>query len=149
FENFFMRLIRQSEGRITLKTATDIAAKLTGELFAPIYGQIDPMHLGEAGRAMLIGRQYAVRLIDKGGNFSKAYVDYITSRYPSHGFVIDRREASAMFESIRVDTELERSMIDLLGDEGRMPAKSEDAIMRYLSTEIASTSDDEESGRNK
>ena len=48
WESFFLSIEARSAGGITLCTAAEIAADLTTGLFAPLYSQIDPLHVGEA-----------------------------------------------------------------------------------------------------
>lgn len=54
FEQYFVDVQEHSFGRISTKTAVELSAKLAAGLFSPIYQQIDPMHVEEAGRASSI-----------------------------------------------------------------------------------------------
>jgi Serine dehydrogenase proteinase len=110
FEEFFLTLKQRSGGQITLKTATEIAGKLATGLFRPIYEQIDPMHLGEATRAMNIARDYGERLGKNSHNLKEDALDVLTAAYPSHGFVIDRSEAEALFKQIREPSDDESAL---------------------------------------
>ena len=62
YEYFFLETQRKSEGKITLRTATDLAVRLTTGLFSPIFQQIDPMLVGENIRVAALANQYGVRL---------------------------------------------------------------------------------------
>ena len=115
-EVFFLNLSFKSHGSITLKTATDVATAMTTGLFAPLYSQIDPLVLGEAGRAMRIADSYGRRLLLKGQNITPLALEKMLNDYPSHGFVIDRLEAETLFENVRGPRELEERMADMLGD---------------------------------
>ena len=121
FEEFFLNITTASQGSITLKTATQIATELTTGLFAPLYGQLDPLHVGEAGRAMSIATWYGKRLLGEGRNIGPNELEFITSEYPSHGFVIDRQEASKLFRDVREPTPHEALLADKLGDNARYP----------------------------
>ena len=122
FERFFLSITAGSGGSITLKTATQIATELTTGLFAPLYGQLDPLHVGEAGRAMSVATWYGTRLLSEGRNIRPDELEYITSEYPSHGFVIDRQEASKLFRNVREPTPEEVLLTDKLGEQARYPS---------------------------
>ncbi len=68
FEKFLLDLIKKSGGSISLKTSAEIATSLTTGLFSPITGQVGPLHIGEAGRAMSMAGQYGFRLLQNGKN---------------------------------------------------------------------------------
>ena len=87
FENFFLEIMAKSGGTITLKTAAEISTEMTTGLFRPLYNQVDPLHIGEAGRAMSIAGRYGRRLLDHAENIGSRELDFIMSEYPSHGFV--------------------------------------------------------------
>ena len=123
FEKFFLNIKRRSEDTITLKTATEIATNMTTGLFTPLYSQIDPMHVGEATRAMSIATQYCKRLLDKSGNITLEALKHITTMYPSHGFVIDREEAKVLFKCVRKPTQPEMLLVDEIGEEAILPSE--------------------------
>ena len=114
FEHFLLSLVTRSRGRITVRTASDIAAKLTQALFAPISEQIDPIHMGEVSRSMAIAREYGTRLMGKSENFDNPAetLKSLISDYPSHGFVIDKEEAAEKFKNVRDCTADELALLD-------------------------------------
>lgn len=71
FEEYFLELKHRSGGRITLKTAMDIATQLTTGLYGQIFSQIEPTRLGEISRAMNIAMEYGKRLEKKGKNLKE------------------------------------------------------------------------------
>lgn len=86
---------------VTTKTAADIATKLAIGLISPIYAQIDPYKIGESQRAINVAFSYGKRLNEKvkslkGDDSLKTLV----LEYPDHGFVIDRKEASTLFNNV-------------------------------------------------
>ena len=81
---------------MTLKTATEVATTMNTGWFAPSYSQVDPMHVGEAGRAMPIAAFYGTRLLNQGNNIEPEALNAIISDYPSHRFVINRWEATIL-----------------------------------------------------
>jgi len=90
-----------SQARISTKIAADISTKLTSGLFEPIFAQIDPMRLAETQRAMEIAFAYGARLNEKSNNLRANGLADIVTKYPSHGFVIDRKEARSIFIDVQ------------------------------------------------
>lgn len=89
------------EVRLSTKVASDIASDLTTGIFKPIFEQIDPMKLAEMQRAMEIAYAYGDRLNEKSQNLRSGGLDRLVTSYPSHEFVIDRREAKQIFLEVR------------------------------------------------
>ncbi|MCK0552656.1 SppA protein [Pantoea ananatis] len=88
------------ENQISTKMSADIAAKLTEALVAPMAAQIDPIKLGEHQRAMSIAITYGQRLSDKNKCLKDGALYKLIASYPSHGFVIDRKEARELFHNV-------------------------------------------------
>jgi hypothetical protein len=65
-----------------------------------IYGQLDPMRLGEVERMMGITAAYGERLSKH--NLKSGALAKLLSTYPSHSFVIDRCEAEDLFDKTSV-----------------------------------------------
>lgn len=100
--------------RLSTKVASELASKMTSSMFHPIYAQIDPIKLGETSRANAIGFEYGKRLNQVAKNLkTNALVKLITS-YPSHAFVIDRKEASDLFHRVRCPDEQELLWLDVV-----------------------------------
>ncbi|WP_444914659.1 hypothetical protein [Microbulbifer sp. TRSA007] len=89
------------EGGLGTKLAAELASNLTSGLFAPIAAQIDPIRLGEHQRAMNIADAYGQRLNRKFSNTTDEQIRQLLSAYPTHGFVIDRKEAAELFSRVR------------------------------------------------
>ena len=132
FQQFFLEMQMNSGGRITLRTAADLACQLTIGLLSPIYRQIDPMHVGEAGRASSIAQQYGMRLNEVGKNLRKDALDFLIGGYSNHGFVIDRREAAKLFQRVRGVSESEAALIECLGDVAYKPISQPPARIEFL-----------------
>ena len=111
---------------------------MTNGMFAPLYGQLDPLHIGEAAREMSIAGHYGQRLIMRSKNIGIASLNIITSEYPSHGFVIDRREAQALFENVRQPSKDEIDLAEAIGINARWPdwQLNEGPNFSFLSTEV-------------
>ena len=116
FERFFLTIKARSGGTITLNTATDIATAMTTGLFSQLYSQVDPLHVGEATRAMRIAGDYGNRLLERGRNISLERLQFLMTNYPTHDFVIDREEASILFRRVREPKETESELASALGD---------------------------------
>ena len=117
FDYFLLSLVTRSGGRITVRTASEIAAKLTEALYSPISEQIDPIHMGEVSRSMAIAKEYGDRLMAKSENFESPAdtLKSLISGYPSHGFVIDREEAAKKFKNVRECTVDELALLEDFG----------------------------------
>lgn len=116
FETSFLRLKARSSGRITLKSAMEMANKLAIGTITPVMSQIDPMHVGEVSRAMNIGLEYGKRLDNKFKNCKFDTLSQLANAYPSHGFVIDRDEVKMLFNKVREPIPLEAELLDALGN---------------------------------
>jgi hypothetical protein len=133
FDHFLLSLTTRSGGRITVRTASDIAAKLTEALYSPISEQIDAIHMGEVARSMAIAKEYGTRLMAKSKNFDIGTLTHLISGYPSHGFVIDKEEAEGKFKNVRDCTEDERMLLEDLGDYAKIPSTP---FVKFLSDDL-------------
>jgi hypothetical protein len=100
FKQHFNQLRTDTEFGLTTKTAVEVASTITTGLMSEIYGQIDPMRLGEVERLMGIIAAYGERLSKH--NLKSGALAKLMSNYPSHSFVIDRCEAEDLFERVSV-----------------------------------------------
>lgn len=97
FKRYFEAL--RFEGlNFSTKLAAEIAAKLTIGVFEPISSQIDPLRLAETARSVRIAADYGHRL--RTSNVREDTIERLLAAYPSHGFVIDRREVRELFENV-------------------------------------------------
>ncbi|MBI4321180.1 MAG: SppA protein [Chloroflexi bacterium] len=135
FEHFFLTTLRASGFTITTRTAANIATNLTTGLFGPVFQQIDPMHVGKAGREMSIANRYGSLLDQHSRNMQPGALDALVSGYPSQGFVIDREEALDLFRTVRCPDELERGLAYSLDELARrsISYRSDEPIMYFLS----------------
>jgi Serine dehydrogenase proteinase len=92
---------------LSTKAASEIASKLTIGIHEPIFAQIDPLRLGEMQAALTIALDYGKRLNERTTNLKQDALQKLTSGYPSHGFVIDRKEARQLFNNVRCPNEVE------------------------------------------
>ncbi|MDE2420919.1 MAG: hypothetical protein KGO49_07040 [Gammaproteobacteria bacterium] len=87
--------------RVSTKLASEIATNLTTGLFQPVFAQIDPIRIGEINRASSIALSYGNMLERKFKNIKQDGVERLIVGYPSHAFVIDRKEARDIFKTVR------------------------------------------------
>lgn len=136
FEYFMLSIKFRSGGSITTRTATQLAATLTGKLMEPIYGHIDAMHVGEAGRSLSIAKKYGELLNLKSDNLKTATLDKLTNDYPVHSFVIDRQQAKDLFKRVRSPLEEERILAEKLGTVATFPANRANKLIGFLNSEF-------------
>lgn len=150
FQEFFIETVKRSRGRITTKTASKIATDLVTGLFAPVFQQLDPLHIGEAGRANSIAEHYGIRLIAKSKITNKKGLQYLIAQYPSHGFVIDRKEAERIFETVKEPDEAQALLLEAMGDPAITPLQEQEEsggtnqILTFLNTEQTINLDEKE-----
>lgn len=127
-----------SETRFSTRMATDIATRLTIGLLEPVYAQIDPVKLGEIERFVRIAVEYAQRLATE--NVKENTIEHLVVGYPSHGFIIDRREAETLFKDVSVPCEeLERVGQVIFAEAHRAKVLSDESakpIVRFENEEV-------------
>lgn len=115
------------------KMGAEVASKLTADLLAPIYQQIDPMRLAEVDRLIRVAHEYGKRLSN--GNLKDDGVERLLASYPSHAFVIDRKEAREVFNNIEQPT----PPLRLLGDRLRGLRDIAEPFVKMLTPEVEAT----------
>ena len=134
FEQFFLSLIARSGSQITTITAAEIASQLTIGLFEPFVDQIDPLRVADIRLSMRIAEEYGTRLRTE--NVKEGTIRKLVYEYPSHGFVLDKKEAISLFENVRTPTPAEIELADVIApivDEALDLDK--DALALHLSDE--------------
>lgn len=121
-EAFHRTLVEIRRGsRLSTKLAGEMAATVAIGVAAPLYSQIDPNRLGEMQRAMRIALEYGERLNRTTNSLQQNALELLVAEYPSHSFVIDRKEASELFNSVQSPTQAEdnfcRTLWHVLGEE--------------------------------
>ena len=108
---FFDYLLELKNGAsLGTKAAARIASDMATNLVTPILGQIDPSRLGENHRRLNIASSYGENLNQKFKNTSPDNIQRLISYYPSHSYVIDRKEASELFENVRAPNKIENEL---------------------------------------
>ncbi len=148
FKLFFKHLmdIKEQAGRITFKTAADLAAHMVIGQTHDIFAKIDPLTVGEDYRSNLIAEQYAIRLNLKANNIVQSHrvdgLDVLLRGYPGHTFVIDREEASRLFRHVAAPIGKAAELAQILGNDVIVPRsviRKEAPKLEYLNAEDSRT----------
>lgn len=86
--------------RFSTKMAGELATQLAQGTVEPLYAQIDPNRIGEMQRAIQIAHEYGQRLNAYSQNLKDGSLKKLVAGYPSHSFVIDRKEAKELFTKV-------------------------------------------------
>lgn len=100
--------------RMSTRQAGELSGQISANLLAPLYSQIEPLRIGELQRATAITLEYGKRLNGHSSNLKPRSLEKLVSGYPAHGFVIDRKEAKELFNSVVSLSEAERNLCDTL-----------------------------------
>lgn len=135
--------------QISTKMSADIAAQLTKAFIEPMAAQIDPIRLGEHQRAMNIAISYGERLSQKSKNLKGEAIYKLIASYPSHGFVIDRKEARSLFERVESPDQDNIWLYDLFCEKvntGEIPVSGRPRVLDLtdFTTSKGPDNDDEE-----
>ena len=123
---------------------------MAGSLFAPIYEHVDAMHVGEAGRSLKIAHKYGQILLKRSQNSQRNALDQLTSKYPSHGFIIDRLQAQDLFNNVREPSPEETNLAILLGTAACNPLPQAE-LLSFLNSDknISSETNDDPEQNNQ
>jgi hypothetical protein len=158
FKIFFNNLmeIKEQAGRTTFKTAADIAAQMVIGQTKDIFAKIDPLTVGEDYRSNLIAEQYAIRLNLRANNLVQSSrvdgLDILLRGYPSHGFVIDRQEASQLFHHVSAPAGKVAELAQILGSDVIIPrhaVRKEPLKLEYLNAESTRSEKAKSSTKNR
>lgn len=116
FTGHLASLLNEFQNSISLKTAMDIAVRMTTESFSEVYRQIDPVKMGEDARALHIADHYGELLQKNAQNLKAGALTRLLEGYPAHDCIIDRDEAQDLFERIAEPTDNQKELIAALGD---------------------------------
>lgn len=111
-----MMLDLRHNARLSTRLAGEFASKISVGVAEPLYSQIDPNRLGEMQRAMRITHEYGERLGAYTGSLKDGALNRLVAGYPSHSFVIDRKEAKELFNSVDQPSTEEYEISNVLWD---------------------------------
>jgi Serine dehydrogenase proteinase len=134
----FIRDAEESDYRMSLTTAAEIAQTVTIGLFQPVFAKLEPISIGEDYRSYKIAEAYADRLNRHARNLQRGR-DYdglqaLLEAFPSHGFVIDLPEARSIFNKVdQIDLSL-AGLLGKLGSEALFPLDRDAGrnVIKYL-----------------
>lgn len=115
FEMFMTRIIGQSRGNISFKTASEISGQVSASLMAEVYSQINPDAIGNDHRDLKVALEYGNRLAEKSKNPADDTVYKLVHNYPSHDFIIDDEEAKTLFENVTAPTPCLYKLLNQIG----------------------------------
>ncbi|MBI2843323.1 MAG: ATP-dependent Clp protease proteolytic subunit [Armatimonadetes bacterium] len=110
-----LELRRSALGYLSFRTALDLSSNMVAHMYGEVFKQIDPMKLGEDAMALQIAKHYGTILSEKSGNLKYRAIDRLVEHYPSHECIIDREEASQLFENLRSPGPNEAKLLRELG----------------------------------
>jgi hypothetical protein len=108
-ESSFHRTLVETRNLSGLSTrlCAEFAGQVASAIAAPLFAQIDPIRLGEMQRATRVAYSYGQRLDAYTSNLKQGALERLISDYPAHSFVIDRKEATELFNRVSPLTEAE------------------------------------------
>ena len=106
--------VRRAGIRLPTKQAGELATNMAVGMVAPLYAQIDPNRIGEMQRAIQIAKEYGERLDVYATNLKPGALERMVADYPSHSFVIDRKEAKQLFKRVFPMSSAEDELIGTL-----------------------------------
>ncbi|MBB3282570.1 hypothetical protein FHT37_002545 [Mitsuaria sp. BK037] len=109
---FQVSLLDLSERGLSTRVASEIAADIAAKLLRPMAEQVNPQRLAEMHRAMTIAHAYGRRLAERGRNVEPGGLAELVAGYPSHSFVIDRKEARRLLRNVWPVDEGLRAIVD-------------------------------------
>jgi hypothetical protein len=141
FETIFVHL--RKEVLLSTKMATDITRRMVSSVYSPIFSQLDPLRLGETQRAASVAVQYGRRLIEESEFATESVLTRLVSGYPSHGFVIDLKEAQRLFgaDKARAPEKEEAALEELFHQFLRSPVDRERKPLIVMYTEGGTTNE--------
>ena len=117
-----------SHTHMDIKNALAQAHPLFSAVVTPLFQQIDPYKLGEAGRYLSVGEEYALRAMRRWGyrhldeRDRKQIVNRLVWHYPTHSFVIDLLEAKEIgLEARLLDEERDQICQDIVNIQSETP----------------------------
>lgn len=105
YEDIALKIIAKSHGLVSFKVASEISAQISSNVMSSVYAQFDPNVLGEDRRDIDVAMQYGLRLAEYSENADRRTIRKLVTGYPSHDFIIDRREALRLFQNIDFPSE--------------------------------------------
>ena len=110
---------RTSESGMMLTDVIKLAIEFSGSTSGALYSQLHPKTIAENARALDVGKQYGIRILERYMGWPKEkanpVVHQLVYEYPSHGFVIDREELAELGFDIEIPEGDAESALETLG----------------------------------
>lgn len=128
-ESFHLVLKETRNLGLSTKLSAEFAAQVSAAIASPLFNQLDPLRFGELQRRTRIAEEYGRRLDGYGSNLKIGALERLIHKYPSHNFVIDRKEAKELFKRVTPLTTAEASFCDTVWHHLDPPANFALAIL--------------------
>lgn len=112
FSHHMLNIKIASGGLVSFKLAAELSARMTSDLMAPVFSQLNPDVIGSDYRDLAVAMEYGERLAQRSDNLHSHAIQRLISGYPSHDFIIDRDEANTLFRHVK---EPSAELYDLVG----------------------------------
>lgn len=113
-DSFHMVLKETRSLGLSTKLSAEFASQVTAAIAAPLFGQLDPLRFGELSRMTRVAGDYGQRLNQYTRNLKDDALQTLIHGYPSHSFVIDRKEAKELFHRVSAMSELESQFCETI-----------------------------------
>ena len=123
FEKVMMDIKAKSNHTVSFEVSSKIASNIAAKVMSPIYAQIDPDSLGNDLRDLDIATAYGERLSKHGKNVQDGTIKKLVEKYPSHDFIIDKKETEALFYDVKDLTPEMNELMFSMGNEVYIPQK--------------------------
>ncbi|MEF2156424.1 ATP-dependent Clp protease proteolytic subunit [Luteimonas sp. FXH3W] len=124
-------LVKNREAGLSTKMAAELAAKVSTSISAPLLSQLDPLRIGEMQRKTRIAFDYGEKLNGQSKILKDDGLESLVRNYPSHGFVIDRKEARSIFKHVDAPNPSELTFFNFFSNIMTFPEK-EKAFVELL-----------------
>lgn len=111
-QSFHLVLTETRNLGLSTKLSAEFAAQVSAAIAAPLFSQLDPLRFGELQRLTRVAEDYGRRLNVYGRNLKPNALAALIHSYPSHSFVIDRKEAKELFNRVSPLTPAEKNFCD-------------------------------------
>jgi len=107
-----------ARSRMKISEAIHLAAEFSGQTSGTLYSKLNPYKIGEYARALEIGEQYGITLLNRYRGWAREKaektVKTLVKQYPSHGFIIDLEELVSLgLPAIKINGNLTDTIINL------------------------------------
>lgn len=111
-ESFHLVLKETRNLGLSTKLSAEFAAQVSAAIAEPLFSQLDPLRFGELQRLTRVAEEYGQRLNAYGRNLKPGALQNLIHNYPSHSFVIDRKEAKELFARVSPLSDAERDFCE-------------------------------------